>query len=257
MANAGTIITASPSTRVADRESLQAERLFYVIAAYAMFLVTAVGFREFYLRGRGFGGGEMTRQIVPFIVAHGLAMSSWIVLFCVQSTLILMGNRRLHMAIGPLGGVLAAAIVILGFTVAPLSVHFNPDLYGPFGGPRSFLMIMLSQMMLFGTFVGIGLANRGRAEIHRPMMLLATIVVLSGSLARFPYVTNIALLPPLYTYLPPLLFGGLLFLLHWAMTRLANRWYLLGYAGLAIASFVFVGLGSTALWNQMVGKFVP
>ena len=42
----------------------------------------------------------MTGQIAPLIVAHGLAMSSSIVLFSVQSTLILIGNRRLHMVIG-------------------------------------------------------------------------------------------------------------------------------------------------------------
>jgi hypothetical protein len=35
----------------------------------------------------------MTRQIGPLIVVHGLAMFSWIILFCLQSTLILIGNR--------------------------------------------------------------------------------------------------------------------------------------------------------------------
>ena len=78
----------------------------------------------------------MTHQIVPLIIAHGLAMSGWVVLFLVQSILILTGRRRLHMVIGPLGGVLAAAIVILGATVAPLSVHFSPQIYVSLGGPR-------------------------------------------------------------------------------------------------------------------------
>jgi len=160
------------------------------------------------------------------------------------------------MVIGPVGGVLAAAIVVLGSTVAAMSVRFNPELYGPFGGPRFFLMIMLSEMVLFGTLVGIGIANRHRAQVHRPMMLLATIVILSGSLARTPYVMNLAVLPPLYVYGPSLLFGALLFLLHWGMTRLVNRWFLIGYAGIVAASFVSVGLGSTALWNQMTGTFV-
>lgn len=109
-------------------------------------------------------------------------MSGWVILFCLQSTLILMDKRRLHMVIGPVGGVLAAAIVILGSTVAALSVQFNPQIYGPFGGARFFLVIMFTQMVLFGTLVGIGIANRRRAEIHRPMMLLATLVILSGAL---------------------------------------------------------------------------
>jgi hypothetical protein len=241
---------------VVDRGSVQAERRFYVVAAYTMLILTAVGFQNFYLYGRA-PWGEMTAAIVPLIVAHGLAMSGWVILLCLQSTLILMGRRQLHMVIGPAGAVLAAALVILGSTVAALSVHYNPQIYGPFGGARFFLVVMLTQMVVFGALVAIGIANRRRAEIHRPMMLLATLVILSGSLGRVPYVANLAVLPPLYAYTPTLLFGALLFLVHWGMTRLTNRWYLVGYAGFVLASFASVGLGNTELWNQMVGTFVP
>jgi hypothetical protein len=199
----------------------------------------------------------MTSQIVPLIVAHGLAMSSWVVLFLVQSTLILIGNRRLHMVIGPVGAVVALAIVILGVTVAPLSVRFRPEIYRPFGGPRFFLATMLTQMLLFGTLVGTGLAYRRRAEIHRPMMLLATTVILSGSLGRFPYIDRIVTHPPLYAWWAVLLFGGLLFLLQWGMSRPANRWYLLGYVAIVLGALVSVTVGGTTVWNQMVGSFVP
>ena len=40
MATVATVTTATPSPRVADRGSLQAERLFYVIAAYLMLVAT-------------------------------------------------------------------------------------------------------------------------------------------------------------------------------------------------------------------------
>jgi hypothetical protein len=56
-------------------------------------------------------------------------------------------------------------------------------------------VIMLSEMLLFGTLVTVGIVNRHRAEIHRPIMLLATIVILSGSLARIPYVLLLARKP--------------------------------------------------------------
>jgi len=41
------------------------------------------------------------------------------------------------------------------------------------------------------------------------------------------------------------------------MNRNPNRWYLMGYAGMAIASFLSVAEGSTALWNRMVSTFAP
>jgi len=160
-------------------------------------------------------------------------------------------------AIGALGGGLAAAIVILGTTVAPLSVHFSPQVYATLGGPRPFLATMFVQMLLFGALVGIGLVYRRRPEIHRPMMLLATIVIQSGSLGRFPHIGTLAGFPPLYVWGPLLLFGGLLFVLQWGMSRTPNRWYLMGYAGMVMASFLSVAVGSTALWNRKVSAFVP
>jgi len=161
------------------------------------------------------------------------------------------------MVIGPLGGVLAGAIVILGAMVAPLSVRFSPQIYADMGGPKPFLAMMFVQMLSFGTLVGIGLAYRRRPEIHRPMMLLATIVIQSGALGRFPHIQNLAAFPPLYAWGPVLLFGALLFALQWGMNRAPNRWYLMGYAGIVAASLLSVAVGTSGLWNRMASAFAP
>lgn len=236
MANPLTVGAPASAAQLIERR-VNLDRLFYVVAAGVMLIFTAGGFRNFYLHGRA-PWGAMTTQIVPLIVAHGLAMAGWVVVFLFQSVLILTGHRRLHLVLGPLGGMLAAAIVILGTTVAPLSVHFNPQIYAPLGGPRPFLATMFVQMLSFGTLVGIGLFYRRRPEIHRPMMLLATIVIQSGALGRFPYIQNLAAFPPLYVWVPVLLLGGLLFVLQWGMSRTPNRWYLMGYVGVVAASFL-------------------
>jgi hypothetical protein len=249
------VATSASASQITERR-FNPDHLFYVLAAGVMLIFTAGGFRNFYLHGRA-PWGRMTTQIMPLIVAHGLAMSGWVVLFLVQSSLILTGRRRFHLVIGPLGGVLAAAIVILGTAVAPLSVHFSPQVYATLGGPRPFLARMFVQMLSFGTLVGIGLAYRRRPEIHRPMMLLATIVIQSGSLGRFPYIQDLAAFPPLYVWGPVLLFGALLFVLQWGMSRIPNRWYLMGYAGMVMASFLSVAVGRTALWNRLFSTFAP
>lgn len=239
MAEPVTSATPVSSAQISGRR-LNPDHLFYVVAASVMLIFTAGGFRNFYLHGRA-PWGSMTAQIIPLIVAHGLAMSGWVILFLLQGILILTGRRRLHLVIGPLGGVLAAAIVILGTTVAPLSVRFSPQLYASLGGPRPFLATMFVQMLSFGTFVGLGLVFRRRPEIHRPMMLLATVVIQSGALGRFPYIEYLAGFPPLHVWGPVLLLGGLLFVLQWGMSRSPNRWHLIGYAGLVTASFLSVG----------------
>jgi hypothetical protein len=133
----GTVIRSqeqSPALR-----ALVSERLFYVIAGSLMLIATAMGFRAFLTHGKGFGGGEITRQIFPLVVVHGcLAMFSWIVLFLVQSIFILKGNPRLHMRIGVGGAVLAGVIVPLGSVSAILSARYNPELYQFFRRPQIF-----------------------------------------------------------------------------------------------------------------------
>ncbi len=174
-----------------------------------------------------------------------------------QSGLIVTGRRRLHLVLGPIGGVLAGAIVILGAAVATLSVRFSPQIYTDLGGAKRFLATMLVQVLLFGTFVGIGLVYRRRPDVHRPMMLMATIVIQSGAFGRLPYVENLTVIPPLYVWWPVLIFGALLFVLQWGLNRVPNRWYLLGYAGVVAAALLSAAVGTTALWARMVSSFVP
>ena len=253
-----TISLALPASDLTatNSRSLQSERLFYVIAAAGILVISAIGFRSFYIQGRGFGGNPLTHQIVPLILIHALAMSSWVILFFVQSALVLAGNRRLHMVLGPIGGLLAVAVVFLGSAMAILSAHFNPRAYEMFGGPRFFLVEMLTEILLFGVLVGIAIARRNRPEVHRPLMLLATVVILSGALARCPLISDLAAAPPLYAYGPVLIFGAVLFCLHWAMTKVANRWYLVGYVAITATFLVSIPLGKSLLWKQVVGDFI-
>jgi len=241
--------------QIAASRALVHERLFYVIAGSLMLVATAVGFRAFLAHGKSFGG-EMTRQIVPLVVFHGLAMFSWIVLFLAQSIFILNGNRRLHMRIGVIGALLAGVIVILGSATAILSTRYNPESYQLLGGPRFFLAIMLGEMFSFGVLVGVAIIYRRRAEIHRPMMLLASLMIISGSLGRSPYIGQFAIMPPLYVLGPALALGALFLILQWGMTRAFNRWYAVGYSAILIASCIFIGIGHSAMWNQIVGAII-
>ena len=117
--------------------------------------------------------------------------------------------------------------------------------------------MLLTEIVSFGMFVGLALHYRRRSDIHRPMMLLATICIISASLVRSPYISHLAVLPPLYVYLPAMIIGALLFILQWAMTGTANRWYAIGYAGIAVTFFVSVAVGNSSLWSQLVAMFVP
>jgi len=221
-----------------------------------MLVATAVGFRSFLAHGKGFGGGDITRQIVPLVVVHGLAMFSWIILFLMQSIFILNGNRRLHMRIGIGGAVLAGVMVPLGSVAAILSTRYNAELYQPFGGARFFLATMLGEMLSFGVLVGVAIIYRRRPEIHRPMMLLASLMIISGALGRCPYIGEFAAMPPLYALGPALALGALFLVLQLGMIRALSRWFAFGYSAIVIASFIFIVIGRSALWNQIAGAIL-
>ena len=228
---------------------------FYVIAGSVMLIATAVGFRLFIAHGKGFAG-EITRQIVPLVVIHGLAMFSWVILFLAQSILIVNRNLRLDMRLGVTGAVLAGAMVILGSATAILSTRHNPESDQALGGARFFLATMLGEMLSFGTLVGIAIIYRRRAEIHRPMMLLATLMIISGSLGRCPYIGDFAIKPPLYVMGPALVLGAVFLVLQWGMTRRMSRYHALAFP-FVIASSIFVIVGHSSLWNQIAGTVVP
>jgi hypothetical protein len=248
-------VIRSPEQSAAVRK-LAAERLFYVIAGSVMLVATVVGFRLFLAHGKGFGGGEITHQIFPLVVVHGLAMFSWVVVFLVQSILIVNGNPRLHMRIGVGGAVLAGVMVPLGSVSAILSARYNPAIYEVLGGSRFFLATMLGEMLFFGILVGVAVVYRRRPEIHRPMMLLASLMVISGALGRCPYIGDYAVMPPLYVLGPALALGALFLVLQLGMTRAFSRWYALGYCGTIIASVVIIVVGHSALWNRIAGAIL-
>lgn len=234
----------------------KSDRLFYLIAAVVMLLCTAGGFRNFYLHGRNSIGAEIAPRILPFVIVHGLAMTGWVILFLVQCLLIQTGRRKLHLAIGPLGSLFGVVAASLGLIAATYSVHFNPQASAVFGGARVFLSTMYAEMLLFGAFVALGYFYRRKPDAHRPMMLLATVVLQSGSLGRLPYVGDLAV-RPLYAWDLVLILGALLFVFQWAITSKPNLWFLKGYAGIVLVAVVSVGIGNTSAWSQLVSWFVP
>jgi hypothetical protein len=263
---AGQVVSAGSSSvqmarvHVAERGALAQERRFYVVASFALLITTVVGFRAFVLHG-GSAFGAFTPQIVGLIVAHGLAMLGWVSLLVVQSLLIVAGRRRVHMTLGKLGAVLAAFIVIAGSAAGALSAHFNPPLYNDFGGARYFLAIMISQMVTFGALVAIAIGFRHRPEVHRPLMLLATLSLMGAALARWPHVAWLRTIVHgnvwALVYGQMLVLGAVLFVLHAAITRRGYRPYLIGYACLAAVTLLTVAVGSTVAWDHLARLVVP
>ncbi len=184
------------------------------------------------------------RRVVPYMVEkflklylqEGNSLSGWFV---------------------SLGGRAAALLVVVGLTTAIASVHYNPDGYKQVWGARRFLSLMLINILGFGILAGIGLKYHRQPEIHRPMMLLATLFVAGpAGLFRIP-VTNGEVMGAIHsifaTWVPMLIWGTLLVVIKAAMTRSWDRYFAAGFAGIVLACVLQVFVSNTAWWYRLAG----
>lgn len=159
------------------------DRRFFTGMAVAAVLTVFAGFApSYYLKGLS-GAPELT----PLLHLHGVVFTSWILLFLVQTTLIAARRTDLHRRLGVVGGLLGVLLPVVGLPVAIWSARRG---FTPPGGPPPlvFLAIPFADLVVFAILVGAGLYFRRRTEIHKRLMLMATIGLLTPAIARLPHV---------------------------------------------------------------------
>ena len=172
---------ATIAAGISSREqSKRNERAFYTIMS-AMFLITVfVGFsRTFYLRPY-----FQTQSLIPLLVLHGIVFSSWIALFVTQTTLITAKRTRTHMRLGVAGGVLAGLMIVIGTVTAIIRAKGPSPVPGV--NPLSFLTIPLGDILVFAILVTAAFYFRRQVDVHKRLMLIATITLMPAAVARFP-----------------------------------------------------------------------
>jgi hypothetical protein len=116
---------------------------------------------------------------------HGLVFSSWIALFITQTSLVAAKRTRTHMRLGIAGGVIAILMIIIGSVTAIVRAKGPSPIPGV--NPLSFLTIPLGDMLVFGILVGAAFYFRRKVDVHKRLMLLATIGILPAAVARLPF----------------------------------------------------------------------
>jgi len=158
------------------------EHLFYTGMAAAVVLTVFAGFARSYYLGPYFAA----RALSPLLHLHGIVFSSWIVLFVTQTTLVAAHRTDIHRRLGIAGALSAALVFMVGTATAIVRAKQGAT---PLEGvsPLSFMIVPLADMLVFAVLVGAGFYFRRRADIHKRLMLLATISILSAAIARLPF----------------------------------------------------------------------
>jgi hypothetical protein len=124
--------------------------------------------------------------ITAYIYAHGVVLTTWFVLFCVQTSLVAAHRTDLHRSLGVAGVVLAAFVVVsslvvnLKFPSGELATRISPTQL------RSNVFGNFATLVVFPALIAAAVKLRHRPDMHKRLMMLSSIALASGPVtARF------------------------------------------------------------------------
>ena len=217
------------------------ERAFYSGMAAAIAITIFAGFsRTFYLRPY-----FQPQSLIPLLIVHGIVFSSWIVILLTQTTLVATRRIRTHMRLGIAGGVVAVLMLIIGTITAIVRAKGPSPIPGV--NPLSFLTIPLGDMLVFGILVAGAFYYRRKLDVHKRLMLLATIALTPAAVARLPF-AFIANGGPLMFYGLADLFIVPCLIFDFIMRGKPHRATVLGGALIVISHPLRLVIGGTHAW---------
>ena len=155
---------------------------FYTALPIAMALAVFVGFAPTYYMKAAFG----TPALAPLYHVHGFLFTCWMLLLIAQPALVATGRTALHRRVGVVGGLLAA-----GMVVAALAVSIDLGRRGaspPGVPPLVFLVVPLTTVVVFPVLIGAALLWRNRPEIHKRLMMIGSMELITAGFGRWPVV---------------------------------------------------------------------
>lgn len=231
-----------------------AVRYLHSMVAAVLLVFTFIGFRHFYLSGNsslpGGAGGPIMEGTAIYAVPHGICATAWMLILFLQPLLVANRRRTLHKTLGWWFLGLAILVPITGTLVAVNAARVSPGSM-PFGiSYREFVLVMLSEMAVFTGLVIAAVLNRKRAQVHRSLMLLSGLAILSAATFRVPFVLALTGGVGWWGMFAPELVMGLIFVaVHWLLIGKLDRWFAGGLAGMMAVFFVAFQLATTAAWH--------
>ena len=166
------------ATQIVNRRTN--DRKLYIWAAILVPIVVVIGFaRTYYLKSL------FTTPAIPsrLVHIHGLVMTTWVLLFVTQVTLVAKRRTKLHQQLGIFGSFIAVLVFVVGILTGLFAAA-----RGASPGPPAlqFLIIPLGDMVVFAILIGTALLLRRKFDIHKRLMLLAALNLLTPAIARIP-----------------------------------------------------------------------
>lgn len=160
------------------------DRAFFTGMSLAMVAAVFIGFsRSYYLKG-AYG----TPELPLLFHVHGLLFTGWMLLLIAQTGLVAMRRTPVHRQLGVAGGALALlmtlAAVAMTVDLARRSAGAPDDASRAAG--LAFVIIPFFTVIVFPVLVGAAIVYRRTPDIHKRLMLIATLELTTAGVARIP-----------------------------------------------------------------------
>ena len=230
-------------------------RWFYSLASLTLLVLMFIGFQYFYLEGKAYPGRPLTPPMRTLLIVHGVLMTGWMLFAVVQPLLVAKKRVRLHMKLGLFGVALALGIVVVGVMVGIEGARYAPPALLLFNlNPKQFMTVPVLGILVFGLFVLIGVLNRYRSQIHRPMMLIASVSVMSAALGRMRPISRLIAdtwCESIFSaFFSSVVLAVIFLLVKCLLARAFDRWFAAGVALFAALSAALTQIAKTAAWEQ-------
>ena len=238
-------------------------KYFYVWMAAACVAVAFLGFAPTYwLR---VATGNFTAK--PIIHIHGLLFSLWTLFFFAQTWFVARGQVTRHREMGLVGISLATAMFIVAVLAAMRSMAHAAELGAGLMG-QEFAIVSLTAIVFFAAVVALAIANVRRPEVHKRLMLLATVSILQAAAARWFFVllgppetrglspSETGPVPVSISIAPGLLVDVLIvvaMIYDWRTRGRVHPVYLIGGPALLFLQIIRVPLSTTPAWHAIAG----
>ncbi len=229
---------------------------FYFYMALSCIAVAFLGFAPTYFMPMAAG----KLQHMPVVHFHGLLFFVWTLYFAFQSWLAASGRVLRHRTVGLIGVSLATAMVISGFLVAVNAMQRSAAI-GMRDEGIAFVIVPLSGMVFFAAVFTLAIAYVREKEIHKRLMLLASISLLDAAVARW-FLTFMAPAgavgpPPVFVTIPPAFVAYLLLVAamvyDWRTRGRPHPVYVYGGIALVAVKFLNWPISTTAAWHSLAG----
>jgi hypothetical protein len=232
---------------------------FSVQMAYACAVVGVIGFAPSYWVPLLTG----TIALPPIVHLHAIVFYTWLTLFVVQSHLVVTRRVTRHRELGVFAVAVVTAMCFVGVAAAIHSMKQSAT--AGFGEhARAFSVVPITGIFFFAALFAVALLNVAHKDVHRRLMLIATVSILNAAVGRLfamavgaPPPAASAAPPPIFFTIPAGLLADLLLIpAMWHDKRrlgYVHRTYWIGGAALLASQFLRVPIGNSAWWQAFAG----